>query len=295
MNKVSFSIFKEERSLSEFLKKAFSLSQSSIKKLKQKHNLNKKYLDSSCTLKKEYLLPIDIINYGLINPNYTGAEIKILKDEQSWLALSKPAYCHIHPLDYEDSNNLLSYLRATGIFSCLKVNKENYDRGILYRLDYETSGVVIIAKKDHLYKKVRENFNFISKRKVYLAVVSGDYDGGEILNHKISTTGKKIKEDSEGKDAYLEVEKLSFNENRNISILKVNLREGLRHQIRVQLSLVGHPILGDQLYGGKESDRVYLHAFEYSLQVDDQEIKVCDRPDDFLELFADLDGRFNMF
>ena len=109
MKKISFSILKEEKSLNDFLKNVFSLSQSSLKKLKQKHNINKKYLESSCYFKKEFSLPLDIINHGLINPNYTGEEIKILKEESSWLALSKPADCHIHPLEYEDTNNLLSF------------------------------------------------------------------------------------------------------------------------------------------------------------------------------------------
>lgn len=294
MKKISFSILKEEKCLGDFLKKILSLSQSSLKKLKQIHNLNKKFLESSCTPKKEYSLPIEIINHGSINPHYTGSEVKLLKDEQSWLALSKPANCHIHPLDYADTNNLLSYLRKEGNYSCLNVNKNHYDRGILYRLDFETSGVVIIAKTDHLYNSVRDNFKFVSKRKVYFAVVKGEYLGADSLNHNLSTTGKKVKEDIEGKSAYLEVENLSYNKEKNISLLKISLKEGLRHQIRVQLSLAGYPILGDSLYGGDESDRLYLHAYEYFLEVNNEEIKVNDRPDHFLEFFTDLDSRFNM-
>ena len=83
------------------------------------------------------------------------------------------------------------------------------------------------------------------------------------LSHKISTTGKKIREDSNGKEVYLKVLNKKYLMEDNMSLLEIELHEGARHQIRVQLSLSGYPIIGDTLYGGIPHDRFGLHCFRY--------------------------------
>ena len=73
---------------------------------------------------------------------------------------------------------------------------------------------------------------------------------------------KFIKETMEGK---ILIKKIHYNSEKNCSLLMVKLKTGLRHQIRAQLSYLGYPILGDELYGGSSSLRIFLHAFYYEI------------------------------
>ena len=135
------------------------------------------------------------------------------------------------------------------------------DRGLLYRLDLETSGLLLLTKDKELLKQAREG-SFV-KKKVYCALVEGDYDGPKKLSHTLTTTGKKIKADPKGKEAHLKIISSEYLLNNNMSLLEVELKEGLRHQIRVQLSLAGFPIVGDELYGGIPNNLFGLHCLRY--------------------------------
>lgn len=227
-------------------------------------------------------LPLNLVNRGMISPDYLGPEINILFENESFLALSKPPKVHIHPLEYDEGNNLLSYLRAKNKTAVLDVNADHYDRGILYRLDFETSGVVICAKNNRLYQTVREDFNTLAKSKCYWAIILGKLEEKTELRHYISSIngGKKMQAreiaKGEGNWAQLAVSPIKYHADKNLTLVSIELKTGLRHQIRVQLAAIGHPILGDQLYGGGESSRLFLHATNYRLQVGEEVIEVSD-------------------
>ena len=80
--------------------------------------------------------------------------------------MDKPANLFVHPLVYDEKNNCLSFLR-TYKPAYLGVNSKNYDRGLLYRLDFETSGVLVYVKNEIAYQYLRENFKTIAKKKTY--------------------------------------------------------------------------------------------------------------------------------
>lgn len=209
-------------------------------------------------------LPLDLLNHLLINPSYRGPEINVLDEEADWICLSKPSHVHCHPLCYSDKNNVLSFLRQKGIYKPLLVNTIHYDRGLLYRLDFETSGVLCLCKKESLYKKIRQNWNQIEKKKRYLAIVQGKLSNSQTFSHLLSTTGKRVKvKVSELSNAHIKVFPLKYNELHDLTLIEVELKEGLRHQIRAQLAFSGLPILGDTLYGAKAEERLFLHSYFY--------------------------------
>ncbi|MDC1175651.1 RNA pseudouridine synthase, partial [Bacteriovoracaceae bacterium] len=206
------------------------------------------------------------------------------------LIISKPERVHCHPLSYLESNNCLSFLRSRGYGEVLKVNKDHYDRGLLFRLDFETSGVLFFTKKESIYEQVRGDFQQVMKEKFYLAIVSNEIEESGTLINVISTKGKTVKEDEKGVTAEISFEKIGSND--KYSLIKIKLGHGHRHQIRAQLKLNGTPILGDTLYGGEESERVWLHALSYEIVINEDEvIKVSDTPElffSFLNLNSDL-------
>ena len=217
--------------LEAFIRLIIPISRTALRKYVGKKVLSRKVCD------KELLhLPIDVINYGQINSEYSGPKITILFEDQFFLALSKPANIHIHPLSFNESDNLLSFARFCGINSVLEVNHLQYDRGLLYRLDYETSGVVICTKSDSIYHQIRDNFSSLDKRKIYRAIVHGKIDetGEASCYLAVSAGGSKMKviDPSKADDsmfAQLRFRRLDYHSDLNLSYVQIELLTGVRH------------------------------------------------------------------
>lgn len=265
MKTIDLCLLYSKGSIESCLMDLFDISKQQLKK----HNLNKKFLKS--TVKKNQLisLPIDLVNHLKINPIYQGPKVETLFSDENFIILHKPHKVHMFALGYSEQNNLLSYLRMNNS-KCLSVNESNYDRGLIYRLDYETSGIVYYAKTDDVYQYMRNNFNDTILEKNYFAIVEGHFNKQGEHTHYLKSSGVKghkilvlNNEESQTQMANLKVELIQYNPEKNVSLLKVYLKTGLRHQIRCQLSHLGFPIVGDELYNGQKADRLFLHAFQY--------------------------------
>jgi 23S rRNA pseudouridine1911/1915/1917 synthase len=258
----------------------FGLSRSAVKKLK----LPKQFLAKNIRAKDEISLPIDLVNSGLINPVFYGEVPTIIFEDENFIVLSKPPGVHTHPLKYSESDNIISFL-ASRAHCGANVNHLNMDRGALYRLDKETSGLLYIAKKNEVYETLRENFNTLVKSKVYFARVKGELTSST-LKHNLKASGpkgSKMKESEDGLDSEISVELVEYNSEIDESLLRVSLEEGRRHQIRAQLSLSGFPIIGDQFYGGGPSTRLWLHCYKYTFEFNGHVYECVD--DTYLDLF----------
>ena len=138
-------------------------------------------------------------------------------------------------------------------------------------MDFGTSGLLILAKSNEKYEEIRSNFLNIVRNKYYLAVVKGDFKFKGKFEHFLKSSGKsgskqqvfseKISDSVMGS---LQVFKVLYQN--GYSLLLVKLQTGLRHQIGAQLSYLGFPIVGDELYGGEKSERMFLHAWRYEIQ-----------------------------
>lgn len=286
---VEFTWLKDDSSLKEALKQTLGSSGQLIKRY-----FSSKEQDRPVKAREVQKLPLNFVNHMQINPEYQGPKIDIICETEDYLVLHKPPQVHCHPLSYEDKDTLLNFLVVQNKWESLLVNTSHYDRGLLYRLDYETSGVIVLIKNEKYLKFMRENFDTAMKRKFYLAIVEGDFDKEGRWTHYFKSTGLKgIKqkvsdlEAEESQEGTLSVLKVCTRENK--SLLMINLKTGLRHQIRAQLSYLGFPILGDELYGGKKAERLFLHAFRYEFSD-----TVEDTNSELFNLFFDLNGALQM-
>jgi 23S rRNA pseudouridine1911/1915/1917 synthase len=254
-------------SLKSELCSLFHVSNSYLKKYK-------KFLtkENDIKAKEKYRIPINIVNYGLVNPLYDGPQVKVLYEDEDFLVLSKPVKIHSHPLGYDESDNLLSFLRENGFDKVLWVNSKQYDRGLLHRLDFETSGVILLAKKQQIYEYVRNYPSDFFKQKVYLAIVNGKIEKTQTLVHYLSSCGKKKAKVKASQDDHPDafraeclVEPLDYHANNNLSLVRLKLKEGKRHQLRVQMAANKTPILGDPLYGTTPAQRMFLHSLSYEV------------------------------
>jgi len=268
-------------SVEEFLRSDFKASSNKIKK-----HFKKAFLNRSFKEKSTLLLPLNFTNDGEINPSYEGNPLEVIDESDEFFVFTKNPNQFIHPLTYDESDNCLSYLRQVRP-DLLRVNKTQYDRGLLYRLDYETSGVVIYVKNEALYKSLRENFAAVAKEKIYLCWVEGEMTLSGNYKHYFKSSeekGKRVKvsaNDSDGLPGELSITPIQYSSELSKTLVEVKLKTGLRHQIRAQMAFLGFPLAGDEFYGGKAAKRLYLHAFKYELQIEKNHYLWESKPIDF--------------
>lgn len=179
--------------------------------------------------------------------------LDIIYEDEFLLVINKPAGMVVHPSlgNYTGTlvNALLHYT------SELSELNEPGRPGIVHRIDKETSGLLLVAKDEWTHSQLAKQFGDHSIDREYWAVCWGTFDkaSGEVIgNIARSKKDRKIfaVSEDEGKHAhtfYNVIEEFEF-----ASLVKLKLKTGRTHQIRVHMSYINHPIFGDPTYGGRK-------------------------------------------
>lgn len=172
---------------------------------------------------------------------------------------------------YEDAK-VLVLNKPAGLLSmakgeyCPENTLERYGL-LVHRLDRDTSGVVILAKDEETQKFLKKQFQDRKAHKIYNAVIEGQLKLKEArIDLPLARDLKRpttFKVDPNGKPAETFYKVLQ--ENADYSLVELRPTTGRTHQLRVHLKYLGHPILGDRVYGEKKADRLYLHARELEI------------------------------
>jgi 23S rRNA pseudouridine1911/1915/1917 synthase len=270
---IEFTILFDYLSLEIMLLDIFGVSKNKVKFFfspKKKNKPIKKYDIIS--------VPLNLIHKRQVNPIFEGKESPyVIEERDSFLTLHKPPQVHGHSLNYTDRNNCLSYLREHGYFPFLSEKFDTHEKSLLFRLDYETSGILVLSYDTKIHQLVRNNPSKVLNKKIYLALVEGVCQLRGVFYLKWNASGernhlmKHVSLDSERFDFFGEIEIIDHRVflEKDKTLLTIKLKEGHRHQIRIQLKSLGFPIVGDPLYG-TSSDRMYLHAWKYELFVFDR-------------------------
>ena len=125
--------------------------------------------------------------------------------------------------------------------------------GIVHRLDKDTSGLMVIAKKESAYLNLIEQLKERSVKRTYMAIVVGVPISNKIINEPIGRHPKIRTKQAVVKNGKEAITRVSLSESfQGYSLLRVNLETGRTHQIRVHLSHAGYPIIGDSVYGARK-------------------------------------------
>lgn len=282
-----------ECSVESFLREDLHLSRQSLKK----NGLTKNFLQKKVQHGDELEIPIDLLNKDLVNPVYRGAEIEILYHDEQFLVVDKPVGVHGHPLRYSDQENVLSFLRANGYSDVPSLAYGGQEKGLLYRLDLETSGVLVGCKNEKITEEIRTNFDSHVLLKRYLCIVKGVGPKNGVYHFALESFGPqssrvRVSQKGEGVNTQTILQKIS--EENGLSLFQVDLKTGARHQIRAVFQALGYPLLGDILYQGEKAERLFLHANEYRIQYNGKIFSFQSFPRSFSHYFLDLDRLLKM-
>lgn len=252
-----------------------------------KIELNHKPCDTRKTGNLEDTITVNF-DYEEDNSNIvpTKMDLTIIFEDDWLLVVNKPAGIAIHPsvLHYSDSlcNGIRFYFDKIGLKK--KIRPVN-------RLDLNTSGLVVFAKCEYIQECLINQMKNNQFKKEYLAVCDGIFDEKSgTINLPIARKENSIIErciSENGQTAITHYEVLK--EFDNYSLVKCSLETGRTHQIRVHMSAIGHPLLGDSLYGSISDliNRQALHC--YNLQF------IHPVYNNDLNFFGDLPNDFKIF
>lgn len=187
----------------------------------------------------------------------------ILFEDEYLLAFSKPA--QMHSVRHRESDApCVSDFAAEHIIDSHKVSPNASDQGLVQRLDFATSGVILAAKEPSVWQRLHRKLTNDETEKTYLAIVEGR-PASQIIHIPIEVrrNAKRVYWNTkQAQEAKTEVQFLRSRE--DLSLVRARSRHTVRHQIRAHLAAVGHPLVGDSKYGAKrelDGERdFFLHA-----------------------------------
>lgn len=208
--------------------------------------VNDAVVKKSCKLKIGDEIQVQFILTKEIALEPENIPLDILYEDEYLLAVNKPAGLVVHPAAGNWSGTFVNAL----LYHCKSIERDESLRpGIVHRLDKETSGVLIAAKTKAMHQALTQLFAERKMDKRYIAVCQGrpcvTTIDAPICRHP---TQRKLMAVSEsGKHAKTHIEVLASS--CGVSVLRIGLETGRTHQIRVHLKHIGHPLVGDAVYG----------------------------------------------
>ncbi len=213
---------------------------------------------------------VDVVETGTGVLPEPDASLRVLFEDAALLALDKRAGQPCHPLRPSETGTLANAIVARWP-ECAAVGDNPLEAGLAHRLDTETSGVVLVARTQPVWKALRAAFTERTVTKKYLAVSKGPLaDEGEIgvpLAQKGDHVQPAPEADDEAREALTRFTVLS--RKGAWSLVELTLVTGVMHQARAHLASVGAPIAGDTRYGGVAVpglSRFFLHAAEVGVK-----------------------------
>ncbi|HHU92304.1 MAG TPA: RluA family pseudouridine synthase [Halanaerobiaceae bacterium] len=279
--------------LDKFLSSKYKdLSRSYIQKLIMENmvTVNGRSGKANYKVKRDDLIKVIIPEARTPEIKAVEMELEIIYEDESILVVNKAPGLLVHPVPGQEENTLVNALLAYSD-SLSGINGVKRP-GIVHRLDKDTSGAIVVAKNDLSHRKLVEEFKERDVLKIYHTIVKGNLPHNEgVIDAPIGRDPRERKKmavtDRNSKEAISHFKVLDRFE--NYTYLEVKLETGRTHQIRVHLSYLGYPILGDEKYGRSKKNKLpvqrqllhaYILGFKHPLSGEWMEFK-APLPEDF--------------
>ena len=188
--------------------------------------------------------------------------INVIYEDNHLLVVEKPINIPVQA-DLSNDIDLLSMLKEYIKNKYKKLG--NVYLGLVHRLDRPVGGVMVFAKTSKCASRLSKQIKNGDLKKIYYAVVEGNVFEKGLLKDKLLKNSKTntVSIDKNGKEAELYFEKISYKD--NLSLVKIDLKTGRSHQIRVQFSSRGYPLYGDHRYNKNCKDKSQIGLFAKEL------------------------------
>ena len=269
-NEILTHVVTEEKVLDRadiFIKSKFpQFSRSQIQKLISGKNItiNNSSIKSSTEIKYNDKITIKIPKIDKTPLIASEIKLEIIYQNSELLIVNKPHGIVVHPSKGHSNDTVINALLGMDIK--FETNLGQTKPFLVHRLDKDTSGLLLVAKNEKMYSYLIEIQKKRKIKKHYLAVINGVPDKKyATIDASISRNKshrKKMSVNSKGRKSLTTYKVIKSNE--SMSLVELELHTGRTHQIRVHMQALGHPIIGDTLYGKKSKliDRQLLHAYK---------------------------------
>lgn len=214
--------------------------------------VNSKSQKPSYSLKENDEIEVNIEENKIKLPQPQEIALDIKYEDEDIIVINKPVNMLTHPTSIENENTLVNAL-LNYTKSLSDLNGE-FRKGIVHRLDRNTSGLLLIAKNNIAHEFLAHQIKEKTAIRKYLAIISGNIEQNEGIIDKPIGRNKRNPEkmaiDEQGKPSITKFKVLE--RLKGYTYLELELKTGRTHQIRVHLSSLGHPIVNDTNYGGKK-------------------------------------------
>ena len=190
--------------------------------------------------------------------------LNILYEDNHLIVVVKP----INILSQSDITGNLDMLSLLKDYIKRKYNKPgNVYLGLVHRLDKPTGGIMVFARTSKAASRLSKEIKNHEFKKSYLAVIHGNIENKNTYIDYLEKIDTKsfITSKDKGKYAELEFTKLDYNKEDDLSLVKINLKTGRNHQIRLQFSSRGYPLYGDSKYGNDTNKNLGLYAYKLEI------------------------------
>jgi len=277
-----------------FIKSKFpQFSRSQIQKLISDKNItiNNSSIKSSTEIKYNDKITIKIPKIDKTPLIASEIKLEIIYQNSELLIVNKPHGIVVHPSKGHSNDTVINALLGMDIK--FEANLGQTKPFLVHRLDKDTSGLLLVAKNEKMYSYLTEIQKKRKIKKHYLAVINGVPDKKyATIDASISRNKshrKKMSVNSKGRKSLTTYKVIKSND--NMSLIELELHTGRTHQIRVHMQALGHPIIGDVLYGKKSKliDRQLLHAYKLEFKDNkNNEISVKNEPGKDMKEFIEF-------
>lgn len=259
------------------------LSRTMIQKLMEEGKIlvNQKVVKASYKVNQKDVITIEEIEAKEIDLKPQDIPLDIVYEDKDIIVVNKQKGLVVHPANGNPDGTLVNAIMAICKDSLSGIGGE-IRPGIVHRLDKDTSGLIIVAKNDKTHINMSEQIKNHEVKKTYLALVRGVIKENEAtINMPIDRSTKdrkKMAVSKSGRNAITHFKVLERYE--KYTFLQVNIETGRTHQIRVHLSHIGYPLIGDSVYSngknpfGVEGQMLHAYELEFKHPITGKEMKL---------------------
>lgn len=261
--------------------------------------VNGKAIKASYKIKENDIIDVLDVEIKELEVLPEDIELDIVYEDEHIIIINKEKGMIVHPGNGNYTGTLVNALMYSHKDKLSQING-TIRPGIVHRIDKDTSGIIVVAKTDKAHKMLSETFKAHDIKRKYIAIVKGILDKDNIkidlpIGRSVQDRVKMAVTEKNSRNAVTYIKVLERFKESNYTLVEATLETGRTHQIRVHMSYIGHPLLGDEVYGSSKNEfgvkGQMLHAklLGFNHPITNEYIEfIKDEPEEFKQILEKL-------